>query len=90
MLAAVGTLSAFVLVVTVLVVRSQRRKATLGYGGLIGEVGEVRDRLDLRGKVFVHGEVWNAEGAERLEAGDRVEVVGYDGMKLKVKRAAES
>ena len=89
-LAAVGTLSAFVLVVTVLVVRSQRRKATLGYGGLIGEVGEVRDRLDLRGKVFVHGEVWNAEGAERLEAGDRVEVVGYDGMKLKVKRAAES
>jgi membrane-bound serine protease (ClpP class) len=88
-LAAVGTLSAFVLVVTVLVVRSQRRKATLGYGGLIGEVGEVRDRLDLRGKVFVHGEVWNAEGAERLEAGDRVEVVGYDGMKLKVKRAAE-
>ena len=89
-LAAVGTLSAFVLVVTVLVVRSQRRKATLGYGGLIGEVGEVRERLDLRGKVFVHGEVWNAEGAERLEAGDRVEVVGYDGMKLKVKRAAES
>ena len=89
-LAAVGTLSAFVLVVTFLVVRSQRRKATLGYGGLIGEVGEVRERLDLRGKVFVHGEVWNAEGAERLEAGDRVEVVGYDGMKLKVKRAAES
>ena len=89
-LAAVGTLSAFVLVVTVLVVRSQRRKATLGYGGLIGEVGEVRDRLDRRGKVFVHGEVWNAEGAERLEAGDRVEVVGYDGMMLKVKRAAES
>ena len=89
-LAAVGTLSAFVLVVTFLVVRSQRRKATLGYGGLIGEVGEVRDRLDRRGKVFVHGEVWNAEGAERLEAGDRVEVVGYDGMMLKVKRAAES
>ena len=88
-LAAVGTLSAFVLVVTFLVVRSQRRKATLGYGGLIGEVGEVRDRLDRRGKVFVHGEVWNAEGAERLEAGDRAEVVGYDGMILKVKRAAE-
>ena len=88
-LAAVGTLSAFVLVVTFLVVRSQRRKATLGYGGLIGEVGEVRVRLDRRGKVFVHGEVWNAEGAERLEAGDRAEVVGYDGMILKVKRAAE-
>ena len=88
--AAVGTLSAFVLVVTYLVVKSQRRKATLGFEGLIGEFGEVRERLDLRGKVFVHGEVWNADGAERLEPGDRIEVVGYDGMRLKVKRAAES
>ena len=89
-LAAVGTLSAFVLVVTFLVVKSQRRKATLGFEGLIGEFGEVRERLDLKGKVFVHGEVWNAQGAERLEPGDRIEVVGYDGMILKVKRAAES
>ncbi len=89
-LAAVGTLSAFVLVVTFLVVKSQRRKATLGFEGLIGEFGEVRERLDLKGKVFVHGEVWNAQGAERLEPGDRIEVVGYDGMILKVKRAAEA
>lgn len=89
-LAAVGTLSAAVLVVTFLVVKSQRRKATLGYEGLVGEVGEVRERLDLKGRVFVHGEVWRAEGAERLEPGDRIEVVGHDGMILKVKRAVES
>ena len=89
-LAAVGTLSAAVLVVTFLVVKSQRRRATLGYEGLVGEVGEVRERLDLKGRVFVHGEVWNAEGAERLEPGDRIEVVGHDGMLLKVKRAVES
>ena len=89
-LAAVGTLSAFVLVVTWLVVKAQRRKATLGFEGLIGEVGEVRERLDLRGKVFVHGEVWNAEGAEPLEPGDRIEGVAHDGMTLKVKRAAEA
>ncbi|MDE0027983.1 MAG: nodulation protein NfeD [Deltaproteobacteria bacterium] len=89
-LAAVGTLSAAVLVVTFLVVKSQRRRATLGYEGLLGEVGEVRERLDLKGRVFVHGEVWNAEGAERLEPGDRIEVVGHDGMVLKVKRAVES
>ena len=88
-LAAVGTLSAFVLVVTYLVVKSQRQKPTLGYQGLVGEVGEVRERLDLKGKVFVHGEVWNAEGSERLEPGDRIEVVGADGMRLKVRRAAE-
>ena len=89
-LAAVGTLSACVLVVTILVVKSQRRKATLGFEGLIGEFGEVRERLDLKGKVFVHGEVWNAEGSERLQPGDRVEVVGHDGMTLKVRRVEES
>ena len=88
--AAVGTLSVFVLGVAFLVVNSQRRKATLGFDGLVGEVGEVRERLDLKGKVFVHGEVWNAEGAERIEPGDRIEVVGYDRMILKVKRATES
>ena len=89
-LAAVGTLSAAVLVVTFLVVKSQRRRITLGYEGLVGEVGEVRERLDLKGRVFVHGEVWKAEGTERLEPGDRIEVVGHDGMVLKVKRAVES
>ncbi|MDE0355160.1 MAG: nodulation protein NfeD [Deltaproteobacteria bacterium] len=89
-LAAVGTLSACVLVVTVLVVKSQRRKATLGFEGLIGEFGEVRERLDLKGKVFVHGEVWNAVGSERLQPGDRIEVVGHDGMILKVRRVEES
>ena len=89
-LAAVGTLSACVLVVTILVVKSQRRKATLGFEGLIGEFGEVRERLDLKGKVFVHGEVWTAEGSERLQPGDRIEVVGHDGMILKVRRVAES
>lgn len=88
--AAVGTLSVFVLGVAFLVVNSQRRKATLGFDGLVGEVGEVRERLDLKGKVFVHGEVWNAEGSERIEPGDRIEVVGYDRMILKVKRATES
>jgi membrane-bound serine protease (ClpP class) len=88
--AAVGTLSVFVLGVAFLVVNSQRRKATLGFDGLVGEVGEVRERLDLKGKVFVHGEVWNAEGAEQIEPGDRIEVVGYDRMILKVKRATES
>jgi membrane-bound serine protease (ClpP class) len=86
-IAAVGTFATFVLIVSYLVVKSQSSKATLGYEGLVGEVGEVRERLDLRGRVFVHGEYWNAEGDEEIQAGEKVEVVGTEGMLLKVKRA---
>jgi len=85
--AAVGTFATFVLIVSYLVVKSQGRKVNLGYEGLVGEVGEVRERLDLRGKVFVHGEYWSAEGDEEIQPGEKVEVVGADGMMLKVKRA---
>jgi membrane-bound serine protease (ClpP class) len=86
-IAAVGTLATFVLIVSYLVVRSQGSKVNLGYEGLVGEVGEVRERLDRRGKIFVHGEYWSAEGDEEIPAGEKVEVVGAEGMLLKVKRA---
>ena len=85
-IAAVGPLSAFVLIVSYLVVKSQTRVARLGYEGLVGEVGEVRERLDRRGKVFVHGEYWSAEGDEEIQEGEKIEVVGAEGMMLKVKR----
>lgn len=85
--AAVGTFATFVLIVSYLVVRSQGRRPTLGYQGLVGEVGEVRERLNLRGKVFVHGEYWAAEGDEEIQPGEKVEVVGAEGMLLKVRRA---
>ncbi len=38
------------------------------------------------GKVFVHGEYWNAKADAEIPVGERVKVVGYDGMCLKVSR----
>jgi membrane-bound serine protease (ClpP class) len=87
---AVATLSALMLLLGYLVFKSQRKKPTLGLEGLIGKVGEVRVKLDPSGKVFVHGEYWNAEGEEEIAAGERVRVVGFDGMCLKVKRLSEN
>jgi len=88
-IAAVGTFATFVLIVSYLVVKSQSSKVNLGYEGLVGEMGEVRERLDLRGKVFVHGEYWDAVGDEEIQAGEKVEVVGAEGLLLKVKRAIQ-
>jgi membrane-bound serine protease (ClpP class) len=87
--AAVGTLTGLMLLLGYLVVKSQRIKPSLGQRGMVGEVGEVRVKLNPRGKVFVHGEYWNAEADEELSEGERVEVVGVEGMLLKVRRLSE-
>ena len=86
---AVGTLGAFVLTVSYLVFRSQKSKPSLGFEGLIGEIGEVRGKLSPKGKVFVHGEYWNAQAENEIDVGEKVKVVGYDdGMWLKVRRVS--
>ncbi len=87
---AVGTLSAFILVIGYLVFKSQKSKPTLGMHGLIGEIGEVKVNLSPRGKIFVHGEYWNAEGEGEIPVGEKVKVVGFDGMHLKVRRLSEN
>lgn len=86
---AVGTLSVLMLLLGYLVFKSQRRKPTLGLEGLIGEIGDVRVKLNPTGKIFVHGEYWNAEGDGEIAVGEKVKVVGFDGMCLKVRRLSE-
>jgi membrane-bound serine protease (ClpP class) len=87
--AAVGTLGAFVLAVSYLVFRSQQSRPSLGMEGLVGEIGEVKSKLSPSGKIFVHGEHWNARADGDVEVGEKVEVIGYEGMNLKVRRSAE-
>ena len=86
---AVGVLSAFMLIIGYLVVKSQRRKPTLGMAGLMGEVGEVRVKLNPSGKIFIRGEYWNTDGDGEIDVGEKVRVVGFEGMSLKVKRLFE-
>jgi membrane-bound serine protease (ClpP class) len=86
---AVGTLGSFVLAVSYLVFRSQKEKVTLGVEGLIGEIGVVKDKLSPTGRVFVHGETWTAEADNEIDVGEKVEVVGVEGMVLKVRRATQ-
>jgi membrane-bound serine protease (ClpP class) len=89
--AAAATFGAFTVWVSYLVVRSQRRKPALGREGLIGEIGEVRERIagTRGGKIFVHGEYWNAASEEPIEVGERAEVVRVDGMRLLVRHVPD-
>ena len=89
-LTVVACVSTVMLVVGSLAVRAWRQRPVSGAEGLVGEIGEVKARLAPRGKIWVHGEYWNAEGeaAQDVEVGEMVKVVGVEGMTLKVKRAA--
>jgi membrane-bound serine protease (ClpP class) len=87
--AAVGTLGSFVLAVSYLVFRSQQSKLSLGMDGLVGEIGEVKVELNPSGKIFVHGEYWNAQADSEIDVGEKVEVVGYEGMNLRVRRSSD-
>ena len=76
--------SGFFVILAGLVFRSQISKPRTGDKGLIGEVGVVKERLAPGGRIFVHGELWNAEAPEPIEAGAKVRVVGVDHLVLKV------
>lgn len=78
--------TAFFVACLYLVVKVHRTKPVSGSQGLIGERAEVYVWDDLgSGKVFCHGEYWNATGPTSLHKGDQVEVVDLRGMDLIVK-----
>ncbi len=78
-----------------LALRAYRRPVATGAEGLLAARGEARTALDPRGKVFVHGELWNAVaegplGEGRVERGRPVEIVAVDGLTLRVRPVGES
>jgi membrane-bound serine protease (ClpP class) len=70
-----------------LVVRARASKAVMSDGGLLDEIGEARTALEPAGKIFVHGEYWDAVSSAPVNAGDPVRVVSVEGMKLRVEPA---
>jgi membrane-bound serine protease (ClpP class) len=67
-----------------LVLRARRNKIVTGSEGMIGEIGTAITPLAPDGKIFVHGEYWNAVAPDRVPAGGRVRVVAIDQLKLTV------
>ena len=58
-----------------------------GVEAMVGRVGHCRTELNGRGMIEVHGERWLARSGDgtRIAPGSRVEVVGHDGMILRVR-----
>jgi membrane-bound serine protease (ClpP class) len=80
----IGIIAVFL---TTLVLRARRGRVATGSEGMIGEIGIARTPLGLEGKVFVHGELWNAMSATAIAEGARVRVAGVNGLHLVVEPA---
>jgi membrane-bound serine protease (ClpP class) len=65
-------------------VRARRNKVVTGDRGLIGEIGVAQTLLRPEGKVFVHGEIWNARSSVAIDPGASVRVTAVHDLTLTV------
>jgi membrane-bound serine protease (ClpP class) len=63
---------------------AHRQSVTTGQEGMVGLLGETLSELNPVGRVFVHGETWNARSEAPVGAGKQVKVLGVQGMMLRV------
>jgi membrane-bound serine protease (ClpP class) len=75
----IGAIAVFLMT---LVLRSRRERVETGSEGMIGEIGVARTAVSADGKVFVHGEIWNAMSRSPIEAGAQVRVSAVDGLRV--------
>ena len=64
--------------------KARANKVVTGSQGLIGEIGTAQSALTPQGKVFVHGELWDAVASSAVPAGQTVVVRSVDGLQLRV------
>jgi membrane-bound serine protease (ClpP class) len=67
--------------------RAQRIPVRTGQDTLIGATGLATEQLAPHGQVQLKSELWSADladGADPIQAGDKVVVVGVEGLRLKV------
>lgn len=64
--------------------KARANKVVTGAQGLVGEIGVAQTPLSPHGKVFVHGELWDATSTVNVAAGQAVVVRDLDGLRLRV------
>ena len=76
-----GLITAFLMSIAL---KARRNKMVSGAQGIIGETGIAQTTLSPRGKIFIHGELWDAVSSADVPAGESVVVRRIDGLLLQV------
>ncbi|MCP4746073.1 MAG: nodulation protein NfeD [Desulfobacteraceae bacterium] len=77
--------SAFFIIVAMMVIRAHNLRPRTGAEGLIGQVGVVKQTGARQGKVLVNGELWRADFQEPVSTGQKVTVETVTGLVVSVK-----
>lgn len=80
--------SLFFITVAGIVFRMHFRRTMTGAEGMVGEKGTAYTALAPAGQVYVQGEYWEAVSEEPVAAGEAVEVVAVENLKLRVRRVS--
>lgn len=81
-----GLITAFLMSIAL---KARRNKQAVGLEALIGEIGTAQTALVPEGKVFVHGEIWNAVSYAAIAPGEQVRVKKVEGLKVEVEPVAK-
>jgi membrane-bound serine protease (ClpP class) len=76
--------ASFFLWVIIRLARIRKVKPLTGTEEMIGEIGRALDDFNGEGRVWVHGEAWNARAHEPVRKGQSVRVSSIDGLMLTV------
>jgi membrane-bound serine protease (ClpP class) len=82
----VAVTAAFFILAVTMTIKAHLAKPATGAEGLRGEIGIAITRIAPEGKVFVHGEIWNAYADGTIEEGQKIRVLKAEGLKLKVEK----
>ncbi|MCA9408646.1 MAG: nodulation protein NfeD [Candidatus Omnitrophica bacterium] len=89
---AIATFSVTTILISVFVIgaalKIRRSQVQSGVEGLIGKTAEVQQAIAAgkKGKVYVHGEIWNATADQNFVKGEEVIVDEVSGLSLKVRK----
>jgi membrane-bound serine protease (ClpP class) len=81
--------SLFFITIVGLTVRAYRRQPASGSEGLVNMTGTALTDIHHSGKVFVHGEYWNARSESPIEKGAAVRVLKMQNMELLVEKSTQ-
>ena len=77
-------LGAITVFLMALALKARRSKVVTGAEGLVGEIGIAQTALSPLGKVFIHGELWDAVSSVNAAPGESLVVRKVDGLRLQV------